>query len=305
MYKKAIQKSLPRLKKNKYEKQYLNLVSNIIQHGDRHYKRNSNVYSLFGVKMNFCLKHQKLPLLTTKKVAWKTCLKELLWFIDGDTSNANLQKQNVNIWNDNASRQFLDSRGLYHLSENDLGPVYGHQWRYFNAPYTTCDDNYKNKGIDQLQNIINQLKHPEERYSRRIIMSAWNPQQLSEMALPPCHVMSQFCVNSNNELTCLLYQRSGDIGLGIPFNIASYSFLTHLLAHHCDLKPKRFIHFIGDAHIYENHLDLLKTQLKRQPYWFPKLNIKNKHSSINDYSLSDFNVKNYKYHKTLKMKMIA
>jgi thymidylate synthase len=305
MHKNMLVRSFSGVRKNNFEKQYLNLVSNIIKHGDKHYKRNSNVYSLFGEKMSFCLKHQKIPLLTTKKVAWRTCLKELLWFINGNTDNTILQKQQVGIWNGNASREFLDSRDLYHLKENDLGPVYGHQWRHFNAPYTDCNDDYTNKGVDQLQMVVDQLKDPEERYSRRIIMSAWNPQQLSEMALPPCHVMSQFCVNSKDELTCLLYQRSGDVGLGIPFNIASYSFLTHLLAHHCDLQPKRFIHFIGDAHIYENHVEMLKTQLTRKPFLFPKLSIRNKYDFIDDYTLKDFKIKNYKYNDTLKMNMIA
>ena len=279
---------------NVEEKQYLGLISNILDKGEFQQGRNGNVYSSIGKSMRFSLKNNTIPLLTTKKVAWKTCLKELLWFIKGDTNNKILKKKNVTIWNGNGTREFLDSRGLYHLNEDDLGPVYGHQWRYWNAPYSKklgCLENYDGKGIDQLQNVIDILNHPTDRYSRRIIMSSWNPEQLNEMALPPCHVLSQFKVTNENELSCILYQRSGDIGLGIPFNIASYSFLTHLLAKHCNLKAKEFIHFIGDAHIYDDHCDILKQQINREPYPFPQLTIENKYDDINNYELEDFTIK--------------
>jgi len=291
---------------NVEENQYLGLISNILDKGEFQQGRNGNVYSSIGQSMRFSLKNNTIPLLTTKKVAWKTCLKELLWFIKGDTNNKNLKKQNVTIWNGNGTREFLDSRGLYHLKEDDLGPVYGHQWRYWNASYSKnlgCLENYDGEGIDQLQNVIDMLNHPTNRYSRRIIMSSWNPEQLNEMALPPCHVLSQFKVTNDNELSCILYQRSGDIGLGIPFNIASYSFLTHLLAKHCDLKAKEFVHFIGDAHIYDDHCDILKQQIKREPYPFPQLIIENKYDDINNYEVKDFTVKNYYYCDALKMNM--
>jgi thymidylate synthase len=289
------------------EKQYLRLVSKIIDDSNNtQCGRNGNVYSSIGESMRFSLKNNTIPLLTTKRVAWKTCLKELLWFIRGDTNNRNLKEQNVTIWNGNATREYLDSRNLQHLKEDDLGPVYGHQWRFWNAPYSKefgCLETYKDKGIDQLQNIIDTLNHPTERYSRRIIMSAWNPEQLDEMALPPCHVLSQFKVTNNDELTCILYQRSGDVGLGVPFNIASYSFLTHLLANHCNLKAKEFIHFIGDAHIYDDHCDILRQQILREPYSFPQLIINNTYDDINEYSLADFSLENYKYYDALKMDM--
>ena len=291
---------------NVEEKQYLGLISKIIKNGELQHGRNGNVYSSIGETMRFSLKDNTIPLLTTKKVAWKTCLKELLWFIKGDTNNINLKKQNVKIWNGNASREYLDSRNLQYLKEDDLGPVYGHQWRFWNAPYSKekgCLESYKGKGIDQLQNIIDTLKDPEERYSRRIIMSAWNPEQLNEMALPPCHVLSQFKVTNQNELSCILYQRSGDVGLGIPFNIASYSFLTHLLAKHCNLKAKEFIHFIGDAHIYDDHCKVLEKQINREPYQFPKISIDNVYDDIESYSVNDFIVENYKYYEALKMDM--
>ena len=284
------------------EYKYLNLINNIIKNGNEINGRNGKTRSLFGTTMRFSLENNTMPLLTTKKMAWKTCLKELFWFMRGDTDNRLLKQENVNIWNKNASREFLDSRNL-NYREDDLGPVYGHQWRHFNAPYKTCDDSYKDKGIDQLDNIITMLKDPEKKYSRRLIMSAWNPCQIDEMALPPCHVLTQFSVNSQNELSCSLYQRSGDVGLGVPFNIASYSFLTHILANHCDLKAKEFVHFIGDAHIYNSHKESLAKQIIRVPYNFPKIEIKNHHNNIDDYGMGDLKIKNYRSHKNIKMEM--
>tara|TARA_Y100001970_G_C14248761_1_gene870239 strand:- start:2654 stop:3553 length:900 start_codon:yes stop_codon:yes gene_type:complete len=284
------------------ENQYLNLIHNTIKYGIKTEGRNGTTRSLIGETMKFDLTNNTLPLITSKKLAWKTCLKELFWFMRGETNNKILKEQKVNIWNQNASREFLDSRGLYHLKENDLGPVYGHQWRYYNAPYKTSDDEYINKGIDQLTNVVNMLKDKETRNSRRIILNAWNPEQIDEMALPPCHVLSQFIVK-DNKLTTLLYQRSGDIGLGIPFNIASYSFLTHILAKHCNLEAKEFIHFIGDAHIYEEHIGPLKEQLNNTLYEFPKIEVKCKYEDINDYKLEDIVVNNYKFSKKIKMEM--
>jgi thymidylate synthase len=231
-------------------------------------------------------------------------LKELLWFISGSTDNNILKNQNVNIWNGNANREFLNNRGLHHLVENDLGPIYGHQWRFWNAKYFNCYTNYDNKGIDQLQQIIDSLNDDKEKYSRRLILSAWNPEQLDDMALPPCHIVSQFYVNSEDELSCSLYQRSGDIGLGVPFNILSYSFLTYLLAKHCGLKAKSFHHFIGVAHIYEEHVAELREQLDNCLYPSPIVNITKK-DNINDYNLEDFKIKNYKYSKKVNMKLIA
>ena len=291
------------------EHQYLRLIKQILQDGEIKKGRNGFTKSIFGAHMEFDLRYNTLPLLTTKKVAWKTCLRELLWFVNGYTDNRLLQQQKVNIWNGNASREFLDSRGLQHLRENDLGPVYGHQWRYFNAEYESCDTNYTNKGVDQLQNIIDILQGKsetnEDKFSRRLVISAWNPCQLNQMALPPCHVLFQFYVNQKDELSCSLYQRSGDVGLGIPFNIASYSFLTHLIANHCGLNVGKFVHFIGDAHIYDDHFDALEKQIEREPYEFPKLYITQSHSNINDYNEKSFLVKDYKFHNKLEMEMRA
>jgi thymidylate synthase len=253
--------------------------------------------------MRYSLTNNKIPIITTKKMAWRVCLKELLWFINGSTNNEILQKQNVNIWNANASRKFLDSRGLYNLKENDLGPIYGHQWRHWNAKYSDFNENYKNKGIDQLNNVINDLKN--KNFSRRMIMTAWNPEQINQMALPPCHVLVHFNVLQDKLLSCSVYQRSGDVGLGIPFNILSYSFLTHLIAHHCDLVPHEFIHHIGNAHIYENHIANLEYQSKLTPLIFPILNINNKYNSIDDYNIDDFDIYNYNHLGINNMSMVA
>ena len=284
------------------ENQYISLISDILLHGEEIVGRNGTTKAVFGAAMVFNLEDGTLPLLTTKKVAWKTCLKELLWFIKGCTDNDVLREQKVRIWDGNASREFLDSRGLNHLEEGDLGPVYGHQWRHFNAEYKTRHDDYTGKGVDQLQYVIDELKDPEKRSSRRIIMSAWNPCQLNQMALPPCHVLCQFNV-IGDKLSCSLYQRSGDVGLGVPFNIASYSFLTHLLAKHCGLQAHEFVYYLGNTHIYDDHYKPLEEQILKKPYPFPKITINTKKDDINDYVLEDFVVKDYKHHEVIKMEM--
>jgi thymidylate synthase len=286
------------------EYQYLQLIKDVLTSGEISTGRNGVTRSIFGATMRFPLANKTLPLLTTKKLAWKICLKELLWFMNGSTSNHLLKSQNVHIWDKNGERSFLDQQGLQHYEEDDLGPIYGHQWRHFNAPYIDAQTDYSGRGVDQLQNIIDTLKHPTKRYSRRLILSAWNPLQISEMALPPCHILMQFNVNKKDELSCCLYQRSGDIGLGVPFNIASYSFLTHILATHCGLKAKEFIHFIGNAHIYDVHGKSLEKQLLRQPLPFSTLQIK-KETEINDYTLDHIQILNYKSHPIIKMDMIA
>jgi thymidylate synthase len=285
------------------EYQYIQLIEDILKYGTLENGRNGYTKTVIGSSMHFSLKDNTLPLLTTKSVAWKTCFKELFWFIKGKTDNNILKEQNVSIWNDNASRDFLDERGLYHLRENDLGPVYGHQWRHFNAPYTTCDADYSGKGVDQLAYIISILKNPETRSCRRLVMSAWNPNQLNEMALPPCHILSQFNVVDGDKLTCSLYQRSGDVGLGVPFNIASYSFLTHLIAKHCGLIATDFYYHLGNCHIYDDHLSVLEEQIKNKPFTFPKINIKCVRDNIEEYSLDDIELMDYISHGKIKMEM--
>ena len=296
------------LKSDHEENQYLKLIKEIIEEGFYEKGRNGTTQSVFGRSMRFSLKNGKIPLLTTKKLAWKTCLKELLWFIRGETDNKLLQSQGVHIWDGNASKEFMKSVGLGHYPEGILGPIYGYQWRHFNAPYnvTTGKILDENKpGIDQLQFIIEQLKNPETRNNRRLIMTAWNPCQLNKMALPPCHVFCQFNVHDGNKLSCAMYQRSVDVALGSPFNIASYCFLTHLLAKHCGLIAHEFVYFMGNCHIYQEHLDIIKEQIVRVPFEFPSLEIINKRENISDYVVDDFVVVGYKSHEPIKMKMIA
>ena len=209
------------------EQQYLDLVRKIIETGALKTDRTGvGTYSLFGTTMRYDLEHS-FPLLTTKKVFWKGVVEELLWFLRGSTDGKLLSEKGVKIWDGNGSREFLDNLGFKDRREGDLGPVYGFQWRHFGAQYVDCDTNYKGQGVDQIQQVIEMIKKNPD--SRRLIVNAWNVKDLPLMALPPCHVMFQFYVE-NGRLSCLLYQRSCDIGLGVPFNIASYALLTCLIA---------------------------------------------------------------------------
>ena len=291
------------------EEQYLDLIRNILDNGTWEEGRNGRTKSIFGNMMRFSLSCNKIPILTTKKTAWKTCLKELLWFIRGNTDNQILQEQGVHIWDENTTREFLDSRGLHHYREGLIGPGYGFQWRQFNAEYNAETgsgiENGIENGIDQLQQIVDALKDQVQRTSRRLIMTAWNPLQLNQMALPPCHILCQFNVHDGNKLSCSLYQRSCDVGLGVSFNIASYSFLTHLLAVHCGLVAHEFVYFMGNCHIYEDHVEPLKEVLNRKPFPFPTILIKEARENISNYLVDDFAINEYKSHDVIKMKMVA
>ena len=291
---------------NMEEYQYLNLINDILDKGTWEEGRNGRTKSIFGNMMRFSLKDGQIPILTTKKTAWKTCLKELLWFIRGESDNKLLQAQGVHIWDANGSRDFLDSRGLTNYDVDELGAIYGRQWRHFNAE---CNENGKrvssSEGIDQLQQIIDALKDPKQRTSRRLVMTAWNPCQLDQMALPPCHILCQFNVHDGNKLSCAMMQRSNDECCGTPINIASYSFLTHLLAKHCGLEAYEFVYFKGNCHIYEEHIEGIKEQLKRKPYKFPTVSIKQVKENINDYQVEDFEIHNYQHHPQIKFQMVA
>lgn len=323
------------IKKFQHEEyQYLNLLEDILENGTWEDGRNGRTKSVFGRSMRFSLKDGKIPILTTKKTAWKTCLKELLWFIRGETDNKLLKDQVVHIWDANGSREFLDSRGLTDYEVDELGPIYGYQWRNFNKPYFSnkhkkeihekiheCYNNgtldlnpelendfeqmLNRKGVDQLQQIIDALKDPTQRTSRRLVMTAWNPCQLDQMALPPCHILCQFNVHDGNKLSCAMMQRSNDECCGTPFNIASYSFLTHFLAKHCGLEAYEFVYFKGNCHIYEDHIEGAKIQLQRDPYPFPTVSIKQVRENINDYQVEDFEIHNYQHHPQIKFQMVA
>lgn len=282
------------------EYQYLNLLQDLLDEGKLEEGRNGKTIRGVGACMHFSLQQGKIPVLTTKKTAIKTCIKELLWFINGHTDNKKLNDQNVHIWDGNSTPEFMESIGLGHYKEGDLGPLYGYQWRFFNAPYKGCDHNYSGEGVDQLQEVINCLKDPEKRTSRRMVVSAWNPAQINEGVLPPCHVLFQFTVVDGNKLSCTLYQRANDEFLGVPFNLASYSVLTCIIAKICDLEPYEFIHYGMDVHIYDDHIEQVKEQISREPYPFPTLEILNKKDNINDYVIEDFKINDYQHHPMIK-----
>lgn len=282
------------------ERGYLKQIEYILQHGHSKGDRTgTGVVSVFGSQGRYSLRDQ-FPLLTTKRVFWKGILEELLWFVKGSTNAKELSEKGVKIWDANGSRQFLDKSGFTDREEGDLGPVYGFQWRHYGAEYTDMHADYTGQGVDQLQKVIDTIKNNPE--DRRIIMCAWNPKDLPLMALPPCHALCQFYV-CDGELSCQLYQRSGDMGLGVPFNIASYALLTYMIAHITGLKPGDFVHTLGDAHVYINHIEPLKTQLQREIRPFPKLKILRKVENINDFRAEDFEICDYNPHPTIKMQM--
>ena len=282
---------------NHNELSYLKLLKKVMTKGTEVDSRNSRVKSLFGERMEFDLS-QGFPLLTTKQMGYKTILRELLWFMSGSTDNRILKSQNVHIWNQNASREFLDSRGLSDNPVDDLGPVYGFQWRHFGAEYTGYESDYTNQGVDQIKEILRLIR--EEPTSRRILLSAWNPSDLHKMALPPCHVMCQFHVDTQKQtLDCQLYQRSGDMFLGVPFNIASYSFVTHIIAHLSGLTAGRLIHILGDAHIYENHYPQVNIQMERLPIQSPTIKISSELKSLDDLSEEKITLHGYQSYPKL------
>ena len=258
-------------------KQYLDLLDTILKHGVKKTDRTgTGTISYFGYQMRFDLA-EGFPLLTTKKVHLKSIIYELLWFLNGDTNVKYLQDHGVRIWN-----EWADPNG-------DLGPIYGYQWRHWRTP--------DGKEIDQIANIVNALKNNPD--SRRHIVSAWNPADVDDMALPPCHTMFQFYV-ADGRLSCQLYQRSGDSFLGVPFNIASYALLTMMMAQVCGYKPGVFVHTLGDAHIYLNHLEQVNTQLQREPYPLPTMRINPDVKDIFSFQYEDFTLENYQCHPTIK-----
>ncbi|KAJ1650135.1 Thymidylate synthase [Dispira simplex] len=297
------------------ERQYLDLVAHILQHGEKRPDRTgTGTLAVFAPpQLRFDLTNGCLPLLTTKRVFFRGVLEELLWFIKGDTNGKTLSAKGVKIWDGNGSREFLDRVGLSHREEGDLGPIYGWQWRHFGAQYVDCHTDYTGQGVDQLQRVIDTIRNNPT--DRRMIVSAWNPADIPAMALPPCHMFCQFYVSNlqgvvdhpdesqRPRLSCVLYQRSCDMGLGVPFNIASYALLTYMVAHVTGLTPGEFIHSMGDTHIYLDHVEALQTQLQREPFPFPTLRINRKVTSIDDFKFEDFEVSGYKTHAKIPMNM--
>ena len=245
---------------------YIDLLQRVLETGEiRPDRTGTGTRSLFGEQVSFDLSDGRIPLLTTKRVYWKKVVEELLFFLRGSTRSDDLEKRGVNIWKGNSSREYLDSVGLQAYEVGELGPIYGFQWRRFGAQYQTHGPkNLEDTGIDQIRTIERQLR--EDKYSRRIVLSAWNPVDLPRMALPPCHVMAQFYVSAvDDSLSCHLYQRSVDMFLGFPWNMASYAVLTHALAARAGLKggARRLTVSCGDVHVYADHADAAREQIRR------------------------------------------
>lgn len=289
-------------------KQYLDMCRYILEHGeDRPDRTGTGTRSAFGYQTRYDLR-EGFPLLTTKKMYLRPIAEELLWFIKGDTNIKYLVDRNVKIWNEWPYEDFKKSEDFngetleefvekiknddeFAKKHGNLGPVYGAQWRNFN-----------NEGTDQLMKLIDSLKNNP--FSRRHIISAWNPSQVDEMALPPCHTLMQFYVSSDKKyLSCQLYQRSADTFLGVPFNIASYALLTCMLAQVCGYEPKEFIHTIGDAHIYKDHFDVVKTQIEREPLPLPHLVLNKDIDNLFDFKIEDIKLEGYQSHGPLKGKV--
>ena len=255
-------------------KQYLDMLRYVLENGvDKMDRTGVGTRSVFGQQMRFDLS-KGFPLMTTKKMHLKSIIHELLWFIKGDTNVKYLQDNGVRIWN-----EWADENG-------DLGPIYGSQWR-----------NWNGEGIDQLAQVIETLKHNPN--DRRMIVSAWNVGKIPEMRLPPCHMMFQFYV-ANNKLSCMLYQRSCDMFLGVPFNIASYALLTMMIAQVCGLEVGEFVHTLGDTHIYHNHFEQVKEQLSREPLHLPTMKLNPAIKDINDFKFEDFTLENYQCYGAIK-----
>jgi len=297
-------------------KQYLELLQDILDNGELKDDRTGvGTHSVFGRHIRFDLR-RGFPAITTKKLAWKACVGELLWFIEGSSDERRLAEithgtkdGTVTIWTPNALSPYWKPKARF---EGDLGRVYGVQWRDWitHTPEgePDIDDDYGKtyfnpvyKHIDQLANLIKGLT--EDPNGRRHILSAWNVSELDQMALPPCHVMSQFYVNKNKELSCHMYQRSVDVFLGLPFNIASYALLTHLLAHHCGLKVGELVISTGDTHIYKNHIEQVKEQLTREPYPLPTLMLNTQKNNIFEMTMQDIHLENYQSHGPIKATM--
>lgn len=258
-------------------KQYLQLCEHVLKNGvDKGDRTGTGTISTFGYQMRFNME-EGFPLLTTKKVHLKSIIHELLWFLKGDTNVKYLQDNGVRIWN-----EWADEKG-------ELGPVYGHQWRSWQGS--------DGKVIDQISDVIDQIKNNPN--SRRLIVSAWNVAEIDKMALAPCHNMFQFYV-ANGKLSCQLYQRSADVFLGVPFNIASYALLTMMIAQVCDLEPGEFVHTFGDVHIYSNHIEQVKLQMTREPRQLPQMKLNPAVKNIFDFKYEDFSLESYNPHPAIK-----
>ncbi|MDO4223665.1 MAG: thymidylate synthase, partial [Acinetobacter sp.] len=272
---------------------YLNLLQHILDHGgDKGDRTGTGTRSVFGYQMRFDLS-QGFPLLTTKKVHLKSIIHELLWFLKGDTDVAYLQQNKVTIWDEWAT---AEQTARFGRKAGDLGPVYGHQWRNFGAT-KNADGAYNSDGFDQISWLINEIKTNPN--SRRLIVSGWNPHEAGQVALPPCHTLFQFFVQ-DGKLSCQLYQRSADVFLGVPFNIASYALLTHMVAQVCGLGVGEFVWTGGDTHLYSNHFEQAKLQLSREPLPLCQLQLNPEIDDIFAFKFDDIAIVNYQSHEAIK-----
>lgn len=297
---------------NVQEKKYHNMLKNIIDCGDKRATRNAVTYSSFGERLVFDLDNG-FPLLTSKKMFFRGIFEELMFFLNGQTNTQILEDIKVNIWKGNTSEEFLKQNNKTHLVKYDMGPMYGFQWRHFGADYKDCYTEYNNQGVDQLKNVIDLLIN--DPYSRRIIMTTYNPSQAEEGVLYPCHGLTvQFYVEKNNKISLQMYQRSADSFLGVPFNIASYALLLHIIVNLVNNKGQknyvvgRLIMIFGDTHIYEQHIEHVEEQIKRSTYKFPTLIINKQLNDITDLEtlqFSDIFINNYISHDSIKAAMIA
>lgn len=287
---------------NSHDEKYIQMVRYVLEMGEtREDRTGTGTHSVFGYQVRFDISDGSIPLLTTKKVFERGVIEELLWFLRGSTNVRELTEKHIHFWDDNVSRETLDRLGFEDRKEGDLGPGYGFQWRHFGAEYESMDCSYDGQGVNQINEIVKLIRSSPQ--SRRIIVSAWNPKDIKQVALPPCHVLFQLYVHTDGRLDCHMYQRSADLGLGVPFNIASYSILVVLLAQHCQLTPGSLIVSFGDLHIYRNHVNALCDQIDRQPYPAPTLRIRNLHENLEDYTYEDFEIENYNYHPAIRMEM--
>lgn len=274
-------------------RQYLDLLQHILEHGgDKGDRTGTGTRSVFGHQMRFDLS-KGFPLLTTKKVHFRSIVIELLWFLKGDTNVKYLQDNKVTIWDEWAT---AEQTARFGRPAGELGPVYGHQWRNFGATQNE-DGSYQQNGFDQISWLINEIKTNPN--SRRLIVSGWNPKEASQVALPPCHTLFQFFVQ-NGKLSCQLYQRSADVFLGVPFNIASYALLTHMIAQVCDLQVGDFVWTGGDTHLYANHFEQARLQLGRDPLELCQLKLNPEVKSIFDFKFEDIDIINYHSHPAIK-----
>ncbi len=275
-------------------KAYLDLLRHVRQTGEvRKDRTGVGTLGIFGAQLRFDLA-EGFPLVTTKKVHTKSIIQELLWFLAGRTDNAWLTERGVSIWNEWATAEQCAKFGR---GEGELGPVYGHQWRNFGAT-KKADGTYNSDGVDQIKLLIEQLK--KNPASRRHLVTGWNPLEADKVALPPCHTLYQFHVSTDNRLSCQLYQRSADLFLGVPFNIASYSLLTHMIAQVTGLKPGHFVHTFGDAHIYSNHLEQVDLQCSREPRPLPRLILNPEIKDLFDFKYEDITIEGYDPHPGIK-----